>query len=251
MNFMTSTIFGFHTITTKLRHDADSIVEILISKNRIDPRSQKLRKDVIARGIKLREVAPERIQAIVPNGNHQGVVALVNQQIMRRSEEDLFDNLEGAPVLLALDGVSDPQNMGAIFRSAACFGVSGILVPKDNSVGVTETVTRVSCGGTDIVPYYPVTNLVRTVRKLKDCGYWVVGADMNGDKEISDVDFSGPTVVIFGGEGSGMRRLTRENCDFLANIPIGPELDSLNVSVSIGIFLYEISRQRSKFTQPL
>ena len=196
-------------------------------------------------GVALQRVAGDELDAQA-EGVHQGVVAeVVPSQLW--SEEMLghmLDRLEGAPLLLVLDGVTDPHNLGACLRSADAAGAHAVIVPRDRSASLNPTVRKVACGAAETVPLVAVTNLSRTLKQLKQRGLWVVGTAGEADQLIYDVDFTVPSIIIMGAEGAGMRRLTREHCDYLAKLPMAGSVSSLNVSVAAGICLFEAVRQR-------
>ena len=158
----------------------------------------------------------------------------------------LIEKAETPPLFLVLDSVTDPHNLGACLRSADAAGVAAVIAPKDKAVGLTPVVRKVACGAAETVPFVVVTNLARTLDKMKDAGIWMIGAAGEAEQSIYQSDFNGPMAVVMGAEGSGMRRLTRERCDFLANIPMAGVVTSLNVSVATGVFLFEALRQRSR-----
>lgn len=169
------------------------------------------------------------------------------QTVKPRGEDDLFDDILPAaenPFVLILDQVQDPHNLGACLRTADAAGVHAVIVPKDNSVTLTDTVRRVACGAAENVPFVMVTNLARTMQRLKDAGIWLVGTDDTGTQLIYTIDLKGPIGIVMGAEGTGMRRLTRESCDFLAQIPMAGTVECLNVSVATGVSLFEAVRQR-------
>lgn len=181
-------------------------------------------------------------------GNHQGVIAFV-QPSKGVDETELYQLLEGlseAPLLMVLDGVTDPHNLGACLRSANAAGVHAVIVPKDNSAGLNEVVRKVACGAAELTPLVTVTNLARTLKKLQDLGLWVVGTTGDSQVAIYDAPLTGPLVIVMGAEGCGMRRLTRELCDHLAYIPMAGGVSSLNVSVAAGVCLFEAVRQRQR-----
>lgn len=181
-------------------------------------------------------------------GNHQGVIAFV-QPSKGVDENELYQLLEGlseAPLLMVLDGVTDPHNLGACLRSANAAGVHAVIVPKDNSAGLNEVVRKVACGAAELTPLVTVTNLARTLKKLQDLGLWVVGTTGDSQVAIYDAPLTGPLVIVMGAEGCGMRRLTRELCDHLAYIPMAGGVSSLNVSVAAGVCLFEAVRQRQR-----
>jgi 23S rRNA (guanosine2251-2'-O)-methyltransferase len=158
--------------------------------------------------------------------------------------DELLDRTEGAPLLLVLDGVTDPHNLGACLRSADAAGALAVIVPKDKSATLTPVVRKVACGAAEVIPLVAVTNLARTLEKLQQRGLWVVGTAGEAEVSIYDQDLTGPTILIMGAEGKGMRRLTREHCDYLVNLPMAGSVSSLNVSVATGVCLFEAQRQR-------
>jgi 23S rRNA (guanosine2251-2'-O)-methyltransferase len=158
--------------------------------------------------------------------------------------EELLDRAEGPPLLLMLDGVTDPHNLGACLRTADAAGVQAVIIPKDKSASLNATVRKVACGAAEVIPLVAVTNLARTLEKLKKRGLWVVGTAGEAEQDVYDVDMTGPTVLVMGAEGKGMRRLTRELCDFLVRLPMSGSVSSLNVSVATGVCLFEAVRQR-------
>lgn len=171
-----------------------------------------------------------------------------SREIPGLNEEDLYvllDNLAEPPFILILDGVQDPHNLGACLRTAAAAGIHAVVAPRDRSVGLTETARRISSGGAETVPFMQVTNLSRMIKELKEMGIWLVGTAHDADREIYDIDLSGPLAIVMGSEGFGMRRLTREGCDFVARIPMPGKFDNLNVSVAAGVTIFEAVRQRS------
>ena len=189
----------------------------------------------------------ERLDKLVPEA-HQGVVALVADGAKVQSENDLYEKVEQcgkSALILILDGVTDPHNLGACLRSADAAGVDAVVVTKDRSAGLNATVRKVACGAAETVPFFAVTNLVRCIQKLQDLGIWVVGTAGETENIVFNARFSGPLALVMGAEEKGMRRLTRENCDELVRIPMNGSVSSLNVSVATGVCLFEIMRQRS------
>jgi 23S rRNA (guanosine2251-2'-O)-methyltransferase len=180
------------------------------------------------------------------DGVHQGVVAEVSpSQVWGDAMlDELLDRTEGAPLLLVLDGVTDPHNLGACLRTADAAGALAVIIPKDKSATLNATVRKVACGAAEVIPLVAVTNLARTLEKLQQRGLWVVGTAGEAEQEIYDQDLSGPIVLVMGAEGKGMRRLTREHCDFLVRLPMAGSVSSLNVSVATGVCLFEALRQR-------
>jgi 23S rRNA (guanosine2251-2'-O)-methyltransferase len=176
---------------------------------------------------------------------HQGVVALAEKMTVARTLAELVDSIEGKPLLLVLDGVTDPHNLGACLRVADGAGVHGVVVPKDRSAHINATVSKVSSGASEVMPLITVTNLARSMREMQELGIWLIGTDDEAEKSIYDLDLTGPIALVMGAEGEGMRRLTREHCDQLVRIPMHGVVESLNVSVASGVCLYEALRQRS------
>jgi 23S rRNA (guanosine2251-2'-O)-methyltransferase len=242
-------IFGIHAVEAAIKYEPDSVVTLLVDKYRKDQKIRNLIQLADENNIEVIREHKQKLEKMAGGGRHQGVVAVYKNNIKIYSESDISDIIKTAGkdcLVLILDGVKDPHNLGACFRSADAAGVDMIIVPKDRAVGLTSTVRKVACGGAENVPFVQITNLARTMKKLKEDGLWLVGADGEAEKELYDIDFKSPTGIILGAEEDGLRRLTRENCDFLAKIPMLGTVESLNVSVSAGIFLFETIRQRKK-----
>jgi len=237
-------IFGFHAVTARLRHDASSIEEIYIDAERHDARMKDLVRAVKEANVRMIHADDARLNAIVGTRRHQGVVAKAGELSLARNLDELLDAIEGPPLLLILDGVTDPHNLGACLRVADGAGAHAVIAPKDRAVGLNATAAKVASGAADTVPYITVTNLARTLRELKERDIWVIGTDDNAEKGLYEADFAGPAALVMGSEGEGMRRLTRETCDVLVNIPMAGSVESLNVSVASGVCLYEARRQR-------
>jgi 23S rRNA (guanosine2251-2'-O)-methyltransferase len=240
----TRIIHGFHAVTARIRQHPDSITELYVQSERRDPRARDLLKQAEAAGLRVIPVVGSRLDGLTGNARHQGVAARVNAAQRVLHLEDVLETLEEPPLLLVLDGVTDPHNLGACLRSADAFGVHAVIAPKDRAVGLTATVEKVACGAADTVPYITVTNLARTLRELQERGIWVVGAAGEAETSLTEFRHKGPLALVLGAEGEGLRRLTRETCDELVKIPMFGSVESLNVSVSTGIFLYEARRQR-------
>lgn len=237
-------IFGFHAVTARLRHDASSIEEIYIDAERRDPRMRELVRAIQAAGVRMIQADDARLNAIVGTRRHQGVVAKAGQLSLARNLDELLDGIEGPPLLLVLDGVTDPHNLGACLRVADGAGAHAVIAPKDRAVGLNATAAKVASGAADTVPYITVTNLARTLRELKERDILLIGTSDDAEKNLYQADFSGPAALVMGSEGEGMRRLTRETCDVLVGIPMFGSVESLNVSVASGVCLYEARRQR-------
>tara|TARA_Y100000782_G_scaffold112324_1_gene142295 strand:+ start:483 stop:1229 length:747 start_codon:yes stop_codon:yes gene_type:complete len=238
-------VFGLHAVQALLDRHPKRIKRLLLQAGRLNERQQALLALAERQGVALQRVAGDELDAQA-EGVHQGVLAeVVPSQLW--SEEMLghmLDRLEGTPLLLVLDGVTDPHNLGACLRSADAAGAHAVIVPRDRSASLNPTVRKVACGAAETVPLVAVTNLSRTLKQLKQRGLWVVGTAGEADQLIYDVDFTVPSIIVMGAEGAGMRRLTREHCDYLAKLPMAGSVSSLNVSVATGICLFEAVRQR-------
>ena len=195
-------------------------------------------------GDRLHSANSERLHSLAGHDRHQGLVALADKMTVARTLPELVDGIEGPALLLVLDGVTDPHNLGACLRVADGAGVHGVVVPKDRSAHVNATVTKVASGAAEVVPLIPVTNLARSMKELKEMGITLIGTDEDAELSIYDLDLTGPIGIVMGAEGDGMRRLTRENCDQLVRIPMQGVVESLNVSVASGVCLFEAVRQR-------
>lgn len=240
-----SHLFGFHALETALRLKPGNFRKIFIQDGREDKRAQELEALAKSNKIPVIRLSKNRMDEQFPRDTHQGFAAEISE--IHYLEQDLpllLEALDKPALFLILDGIQDPHNLGACLRSANAFDVTAVIFPKDRAVGVTPVVHKVACGAATATPLISVTNLARVLRWLKEQGVWLVGTSDRAEMMISEVDLSGPIGLILGGEEKGMRRLTEENCDFIAKIPIGGVVSSLNVSVATGICLYEISRQR-------
>ena len=237
-------IFGFHAVTSRLRHEASSVEEIFFDHARDDRRMKDLIANAKAAGVRVMPVESERLDKIVGTRRHQGVIAFASQLSLARNLDELLDMVEGPPLLLVLDGITDPHNLGACLRVADGAGAHAVIAPKDRSVGLNATAAKVASGAAESVPFITVTNLARTLRELKERDIWLIGTSDDGDKTLYEGDYAGPTAIVMGSEGEGMRRLTRETCDVLVSIPMFGSVESLNVSVASGVCLYEARRQR-------
>ncbi len=238
-------IYGFHSVGAKLRQSADSVGEIFVLEARQDARVRDLLKLADTLGVRVRPVAAARLDGMVGHVRHQGVVARVEAILRQLKLEDVLDTLAEPALLLVLDGVQDPHNLGACLRVADAAGAHAVIAPKDRAVGLTATAVKVACGAAESVPYITVTNLARTLRELQEHRIWTVGADAEAAKDVYGIDQSGAIAWVAGAEGAGLRRLTRETCDELAHIPMYGSVESLNVSVASGICLFEARRQRA------
>jgi 23S rRNA (guanosine2251-2'-O)-methyltransferase len=237
-------IFGFHAVTARLRHEAESIEEIYVDAARHDPRMRELLRAVQAAGVRVIQADESRLSSMVGSRRHQGVVAKAGAVSLARNLDELLDMVVGPPLILILDGITDPHNLGACLRVADGAGAHAVIAPKDRAVGLNATAAKVASGAADTVPYITVTNLARTMRELKEREIWLIGTTEDADKGLYEADFSGGTALVMGSEGEGMRRLTRETCDLLVSVPMLGSVESLNVSVASGVCLYEARRQR-------
>lgn len=238
-------LVGFHTVTARLRQHPDSMRAVYIVAARHDRRARELIERAEGAGVAVHPVDDKRLDAMAGSDRHQGVVAEVDAALPYRTLDDILEGLAEAPLLLVLDGVTDPHNLGACLRSADAFGAHAVIVPKDRAAGMNATVAKAASGAADTVPVVTVTNLARELRALKERGVWLVGAEASGAKNLFDADLSGPLAWVLGGEGSGLRRLTRELCDRMVSIPLFGAVESLNVSVAAGVCLFETRRQRA------
>ncbi|MCX7896914.1 MAG: 23S rRNA (guanosine(2251)-2'-O)-methyltransferase RlmB [Rhodocyclaceae bacterium] len=237
-------IHGFHALHARLRAAPESVLEILLSANRKDARSRQLMALAAARGIRLSLVEPSRLDALAPNARHQGVIARVKDVSTQPTLEEILAHLDEPALLLVLDSVTDPRNLGACLRAADGLGAQAVIAPKDRACGLTATAIKVASGAAESTPYLMVTNLARALRTLKEHGIWVVGAEGSARKTVFEIDQRGPIAWVLGAEGAGLRRLSRATCDELARIPMSGAVESLNVAVAAGICLYEARRQR-------
>ena len=240
------TLVGFHAVTGRLRQKADTISEIYVDAERNDGRARDLRKMAEKAGVRVIPVDAKRLDGMAGGARHQGVVAQAQPLDMPQFIEDVLEDLQEPPLLLILDGVQDPHNLGACLRVADGAGAHAVIAPKDRSVGLTTAAIKVASGAAETVPYIVVTNLARTMRDLKDRNIWLVGTDDAAPKTIYEEKLDGAIGLVMGAEGEGLRRLTRENCDLLVSIPMRGSVESLNVSVASGVCLYEARRRRSR-----
>jgi 23S rRNA (guanosine2251-2'-O)-methyltransferase len=239
-------LHGFHAVSARLRHAAGSVSEVYVDAGRRDARMRSLITQVEQLGIRVIAVDAKRLDGLAGHAPHQGVVAMAEPLVVATSLDDVLDDLPATavPLLLILDGITDPHNLGACLRVADGAGVHAVIAPKDRAAGIGATVEKVASGAAETVPYITVTNLARTLRELKERGIRIVGTSDDATSTIHDVDLAGPVAWVLGAEGEGMRRLTRETCDLLVAIPMQGAVESLNVSVASGVCLYETLRQR-------
>ena len=239
--------YGMHTVRVLLTRSPDRVRRVLVASGRDAGRHAEIRTLAENAGIQVSAADEPLLDRLAEGGRHQGVLAEISPPRAGDPETQLEEALEAAgeaPLLLVLDGVQDPHNLGACLRSADAAGVAAVIAPRDRAAGLTPVVRKVAAGAAETVPFVSVVNLARTLRELKERGIWLVGTDDEADKSLFDADLTGPTAIVMGSEGEGMRRLTRECCDQLISIPMAGAVESLNVSVATGIVLFEAMRQR-------
>jgi 23S rRNA (guanosine2251-2'-O)-methyltransferase len=241
-------LFGFHAVGVRLKMAPQSIIEIHFEPTRRDARMRQFIDRVKEAGVRLIESDGLRISKLAGSHGHQGVAARVQVIEQVHSLDELLENLEAAgtaqPLILVLDGITDPHNLGACLRVADGAGAHAVIAPKDHAAGINATVAKVASGAAETMPYFMVTNLARTLNELKERNIWIIGTSDDADKTIYEVDLKGPVALVLGAEGAGMRQLTRKTCDELVSIPMQGAVESLNVSVASGVCLYEALRQR-------
>ena len=238
-------VFGFHAVLARLRADPSSVLEIFLDQTRNDARARDLATVAERAGVHLMRVPTKRLDGFYGGGRHQGVVARIEVKTSADTVQELLAGLKEPALLLALDGVTDPHNLGACLRVAHAAGAHAVIAPRDRAAGITPAVSKVASGAAEATPYLMVTNLARTINELKEANVWVVGADERAEQTLFEADLPEAIAWVLGAEGEGMRRLTRESCDLLVRIPMRGEVDSLNVSVSAGICLFESVRRRT------
>jgi 23S rRNA (guanosine2251-2'-O)-methyltransferase len=241
----TRTLFGFHAVTARLRQRTESVEAIYIDAARQDARARELTARAKSAGIAVHGVDAARLAALAGHGAHQGVVAIVSAERPYLTIDDVLGERTEPALLLVLDGVTDPHNLGACLRNADAFGAQAVIVPKDRAVGLNATVAKAASGAAETVPLIAVTNLARTLAELKKRDVWVLGADERGER-LFEADVTGAIAWVLGAEGRGLRRLTREACDRLIAIPLSGAVESLNVSVAAGICLYATRAARAR-----
>jgi 23S rRNA (guanosine2251-2'-O)-methyltransferase len=239
-------LFGFHAVTVRLKTAPESIQELHVDHTRRDARMRQFVERAQAAGAKLVDSDGARLDAMAGTTRHQGVVARVTALAARHSLDDVLDDVQGPPLVLVLDGVTDPHNLGACLRVADGAGAHAVVAPKDHAVGLNATVAKVASGAAETVPYLMVTNLARTLGELKERDIRVIGTSDDATATLYDLDLTGPVALVLGAEGAGLRQLTRKTCDDLVRIPMAGAVESLNVSVAAGVCLYEALRQRSR-----
>ncbi|HEF4742744.1 TPA: 23S rRNA (guanosine(2251)-2'-O)-methyltransferase RlmB [Burkholderia multivorans] len=237
-------LYGFHAVTARLRHDAATVVEVLYDQTRRDRRMQDFLHAAKEAGVRLIAADETRLWGLAHTERHQGVVARVEDLPLAQNLSELLDGIQGPALLLVLDGVTDPHNLGACLRVADAAGAHAVIAPRDRAVGLNATAAKVASGAADTVPYITVTNLARALRELKEAGVWIIGTSDEASATLYDTKLDGSVAIVMGAEGEGMRRLTRDTCDEVMSIPMAGSVESLNVSVASGVCLYEAVRQR-------
>jgi 23S rRNA (guanosine2251-2'-O)-methyltransferase len=242
------TVFGIHAVKALLSTQAKHIVKLYLQRQRDDQRLTEIADHAVDLSIPVQRVAKNELDQLVDGQNHQGVVAECRHlgNIDESYLSTLLQDTRKPILLLILDGVQDPHNLGACLRSANAFGVQAVIAPKDRAVGMTPVVRKVACGADMATPFIMVTNLARTMRNLQEQGVWLVGTTATAKQSIREIDMKGHIGIVMGSEGEGMRQLTQKHCDFEAHIPMQGTVESLNVSVACAICLYEVQRQRAR-----
>jgi 23S rRNA (guanosine2251-2'-O)-methyltransferase len=248
---MMTRLSGIHAVQAALEYSPQKISQAWVDEQRMDARLKPLLEELQALGIRPEKTDRKKLDKMADGKNHQGVVIAVELPAMR-SEDQLkhdVENLDATPFYLVLDQVQDPHNLGACLRTADAVGVHGIIITKDNSAAITPTVCKVASGAAETVPVYQITNLARVLRWLKEQNIWIMGAAGEATQTVYDMQLDMPLAIVMGTEGTGMRHLTRQHCDFLVKIPMVGQVESLNVSVAAGVLLYETLRQKLAATQ--
>ena len=242
----TKVLFGFHAVTVRLKTAPASVVEVHVDASRRDARMRQFIERAKEAGVKLIDSEDNALIRLSGSPRHQGVVAKVQALTMATSLDSVLDAVLGPPLVLVLDGVTDPHNLGASLRVADGAGVHAVVAPKDHAVGLNATVAKVASGAAETTPYLMVTNLARTLNELKERDIRIIGTTEDAEQTIYDLDLTGPVALVLGAEGAGMRALTKKTCDVLVRIPMAGAVESLNVSVAAGVCLFEAMRQRSR-----
>jgi 23S rRNA (guanosine2251-2'-O)-methyltransferase len=237
-------LYGFHAVGVRLKIAPQSVRELHVDATRRDARMRQFVERASNAGVHLVESDDAQLARLARSARHQGVVARVAPLPQQHSLDDVLDAVQGPPLVLVLDGVTDPHNLGACLRVADGAGAHAVVAPRDHAVGLNATVAKVASGAAETVPYLMVTNLARTLGELKERGLHVVGTSDDAPRTLYEASYSGPTALVLGAEGAGMRQLTRKTCDELVRIPMAGAVESLNVSVAAGVCLYEARRQR-------
>jgi 23S rRNA (guanosine2251-2'-O)-methyltransferase len=239
-------MFGIHAVQSLLKTEPDRVISVMLQKGRSDQRITKIMSQLDREEISYEFVNRPQLDKLANGERHQGVIIRCKPGEVRDEKylEQLLEGLDEAPFLLVLDGVTDPHNIGACLRSADAAGVHAVITTRDKSGGLTSTARKIACGAAETTPFVVVTNLARTLESLQQRGIWIVGTAGEAEQLAYDQSLTGPLAVVMGAEEKGMRRLTREYCDFLVKLPMSGSVSSLNVSVATGVVLFEAVRQR-------
>jgi 23S rRNA (guanosine2251-2'-O)-methyltransferase len=242
----TTVVFGLHSVRALLQQHPERASLLVLQKGREDARSAELARLAQAAGVKTEWRDVNELHRFAGDEHHQGACLQIRAMGPKGEGalDELLDRATAPPLLLVLDGVQDPHNLGACLRSADAAGANAVIVPRDRAAGLTPTVRKVASGAAETLPLIQVTNLARTLRWLKEREIWVVGAADQAPQSVFEAKLTGPLALVLGAEGAGLRRLTRENCDLLVGIPMAGTVESLNVSVAAGVLLFEAARQR-------
>ena len=243
----TEAVYGIHAVESLLASHPETLLQLSVAAEKADQRISALVKQAEHAAIPVKKIPRKELDQQFPGARHQGVVATINAATREMSEKTLpafLQTLKGPAFLLVLDGVQDPHNLGACLRTADAAGVHAVILPRDRAVGITPVVHKVASGAVQSMPVFTVTNLARTLRELKQLGIWIYGASDAADQLLYATGLDGPAAFVLGSEGKGLRRLTRELCDYLVAIPMAGQVSSLNVSVAAGVLLFEARRQR-------
>jgi 23S rRNA (guanosine2251-2'-O)-methyltransferase len=237
-------VYGMHAVAALVAQSPERVALLRMQEGRVDQRMKQLLAEAEAAGIAVEWLPRAELDRQL-EGRHQGVAARLTGQIdYREADLEVLLARVGTPFLLVLDGVTDPHNLGACLRSADAAGVTAVIAPRDKAAGLTPVVRKVACGAAESVPFVQVTNLARTLKRLQELGVWIVGTTGEAERSLFEQELTGPLALVMGAEGGGMRRLTKEGCDFLVNLPMAGSVSSLNGSVATGICLFEAVRQR-------
>jgi 23S rRNA (guanosine2251-2'-O)-methyltransferase len=236
---------GFHAVMGRLTSAPESVAALYVDPQRHDQRMRRLCEQAEAAGVRVMHADPRRLQGLAGGVPHQGVVAVCEgTAALHRTLDDVLADVDASTLLLLLDGVTDPRNLGACLRTADAAGARAVIVPRDRSASMTPVVAKAAAGAAETTPLVTVTNLARAMEEIREAGIWIAGAAGEADRLLYELDLTGPIAWVLGAEGEGLRRLTREKCDWLARIPLAGRVESLNVSVATGICLFETVRQR-------
>lgn len=244
----TETVYGLHAVGSLLDNSPESVISLSVMEGESNSRLDELAARAEQAGIHVERASRRELDGQCPGVAHQGVLARLRTAGSGHHERDLpvlLQNLKGEALLLVLDGVQDPHNLGACLRTADAAGVHAVILPKDRATGITPVVRKVASGAAESVPVFAVTNLARTLRQLKEAGIWLFGTSDTAADSLYDIDLAGPAAFVLGSEGKGMRRLTAELCDYTVSVPMAGQVSSLNVSVAAGVVLFEARRQRN------